>query len=300
MRYYENISIWRALACVGVLFYHIMHKIFNGQLNNWFMFGRYGVLFFFIITGFLAFSSNDIRAHVGKYWIKRAVRILPLYITVQIIWFIVFAIEEKDLLKGFKLLISDFAGGTWTIWVTIVFYFLAPLLIKVIDSWWKAWIGFLLLCVPRYLFIMYGFACLDRTWQYLCFCMQGVLAYFIIKQKKEAISVFLLAGILVVLKLMGSMDDYFICSIIFMILFIASRDLCFKHSTTKTVIQTVDKYSYNIFLVHPIVLRFIPNNSAVEVMIVGVLLTAIASVISFYCVDYPWNGLLKRKMTNER
>lgn len=296
MRQYENISMWRTIACLGVLFYHIFYKIYDGQQNAWLTFGKYGVLFFFIITGFLAFESKDIRNNIWVYWKKRIVRIVPLYVVVQVLWLIIFSVEQKDICKGWDLLTVDFVGGTWTIWVTIVFYFLAPFLAKIVNSCLKAWIVFFLLFIPRYLFIMYRFECLDNTWQYLCFCMQGVLIYYIWMEEKERISLFLLAVMLIGLKLIGSTDDYFAYSIIFMIMFISSKGFCIKYKNVKQIINSVDKYSYNIFLLHPIVLRLILPKSILMVVVLGVIGTVIASIISYYCIDYPCkNALLKKE-----
>lgn len=300
MKKYENISMWRTIACLGVLFFHIFHEIYAGQLNAWLTFGKYGVLFFFIITGFLAFASVDVRENIWNYWKKRIIRIFPLCVVVQVLWLLIFSVEEKSLCKGWELLTADFVGGTWTIWVIAVFYFSAPFLVRLVNSYLKAWIAFMLLYIPRYLFIMYQLNCLDRTWQYLCFFMQGALIYYVFKESREQISLFLFACMLVGLKLSGSTDEYFIYSIMFMIMFVSTREVCFKHKVIRRVIFIVDKYSYNIFFMHPIVLRLIPKNSVLIFGILAILLTGIVSVVSYYCIDYPCKAvLLKRKVSKE-
>lgn len=167
MKRYENISILRALSCIGVLLVHT----FSGM--RVFGFGIYGVLFFFIITGFLTFTSEDVYENIPLYWRKRAVRIMPMYSLILLIWLILFSVEGGSLQKGWDLLTADFVGGTWTVWVTIVFYVMAPLLVRVMRCYSGAAVLFLLFCIPRYIFISYRLDCLDNTMQYLCFCVGG-------------------------------------------------------------------------------------------------------------------------------
>lgn len=292
----ENISIWRVLACTGVFLYHICYLVFDGNQGKVLSFGKYGVLFFFIITGFLAFSSEDIRENIWIYWKKRAIRILPMYLLIQLIWLLLFSISENSLLRGWKLLTTDFVGGTWTIWVTVVFYFIAPFLTKAVNSCLKAWIMFLLLCIPRYIFIMCRFDFLDRTWQYLCFCMQGVVIYYTLKEEKERLSLFLLAGIIILLQLSGSTDNYFFYSIVFMIMFISSKHVQINWKFVKRVVNIIDKYSYNIFLVHPVVFWFLSDCSIYVQILSGVLGTAVASYLSYQCVDLRLNRILRKAM----
>ncbi len=146
----ENIMIWRSLSCIGVLIYHIFL-----QCKMDFSFGKYGVLFFFIITGYLAFVSTDVHENRGRYWKKRVVRIMPMYASILLLWMVIFAVQERSIQKSWELLTIDFVGGTWTIWVTIVFYLLAPLLAKVIGSYRKGIIFFLFFCSLRFAYSIY-------------------------------------------------------------------------------------------------------------------------------------------------
>lgn len=295
MKQYENISIWRTTACVGVLLYHIFHKIYNGQQNAWMTFGKYGVLFFFMITGFLAFASLDIRGNIWLYWKKRMIRILPLYLIVQFLWLIIFSAENSSFQLGWRLLTKDFAGGTWTVWVTMVFYFFAPFFAKFINTWLRAGIAFLISFIPRYLFTMFGFSVLDNTWQYLCFCMQGVLIYYIFKENKEKISVLFLACILIGLQLTGSTDDYFIYSVIFMIIFICTKDISVRNKVTEKIVAAIDKYSYAVFLFHPVVFRIVPDQPVFLFILCGITGTFVLSIVGYYWIDKPLKKVLLKK-----
>ena len=103
-----------------------------------------------------------------------------------------------------------------------------------------------------------------------------------------------MAGIIILLQLSGSTDDYFIFSIVFMIMFIVSRDIQVKWKLGKQVTDVIDKYSYNIFLVHPAVFWFLPDCPVYAQIFWGVFGTVAVSYLSYQCVDKKMGRILRK------
>lgn len=136
--------------------------------------GFYSVWLFFIMSGYLVFASLDKTKTLKEYWIKRVVRIIPLY------WTMLVFIWVYDLLRGIVVdkvslieMISYkgacgvrflryfiFANmfvpsenydlwnnryGLWTMSAFALFYLIAPLFKKIADSFWKSLIVYVLL-----------------------------------------------------------------------------------------------------------------------------------------------------------
>lgn len=291
MKKYENISLWRALSCVGVLLYHI----FLQASRNEFSFGKYGVLFFFLITGFLAFSSKDIYENTKLYWVKRSIRIIPMYAAILLVWMILFSVEEKSVCKGWKIFTEDFVGGTWTMWVTMVFYVVAPLLVRIVNSYARAVVMLFAFCMPRYIYMVTRLKCLDKTMQYLCFCVGGGLIYCAFKEEKERMTVFLLSLTIICLKLSGLRDDYFFYFFVFMIIFIATRYMQIRGEIFRKCINLIDRYSYNIYLIHPIVLYLLRDYKWYITIPGGISGTFVLAWMSYKSIDEKMGIRLKRK-----
>lgn len=156
----ESIKIWRVLSCVGVLTVHLGWKMrLDGNIRAFTDFGQYGVYLFFIISGYLACFSQELqKGDVLAYWYKRAIRLLPLYYFVIIIYFIAetyifktVPVDDTGLrwLRYFLLLFgfikSDVKfwkniGFTWTIPVFLFFYLLAPLCLRVTKNFRQSWL----------------------------------------------------------------------------------------------------------------------------------------------------------------
>lgn len=87
----KTVSIFRCLACVGAFIVHfgiIMN--FKGSLRVLTDFGAEGVSIFFMLSGFLATSKKVSGIKGGlKYYLNRAIRILPCYYLVVFYYFFV-------------------------------------------------------------------------------------------------------------------------------------------------------------------------------------------------------------------
>ncbi|GII66030.1 acyltransferase [Sphaerisporangium krabiense] len=72
----------RGLAALVVVFEHSLDALLpevRGAVSPWFDFGQYGVLLFFLISGYVVPVSLERRASVRGFWITRFFRIYPLW-----------------------------------------------------------------------------------------------------------------------------------------------------------------------------------------------------------------------------
>ncbi|MEV5493971.1 acyltransferase [Nonomuraea fuscirosea] len=78
----------RGLAVLAVLFEHLLDPLFpevRTGASPWFDFGQYGVMLFFIISGYVVPASLERRGSVTRFWIGRVFRIYPLWMVAAVI-----------------------------------------------------------------------------------------------------------------------------------------------------------------------------------------------------------------------
>ena len=75
----------RGLAVLAVLFEHLLDALFpevRTTVSPWFDFGQYGVMVFFLISGYVVPASLERRGSVTGFWAGRLFRLYPLWILV--------------------------------------------------------------------------------------------------------------------------------------------------------------------------------------------------------------------------
>lgn len=105
----EGIQYLRGIAAMMVVFHHVRHVF--GDVSGWTTFGSTGVDIFFVISGFIMvymtpLSRNALSERVpdmSRFWLKRVVRIVPLYWIALPLSVLVFKIDLAD-----PRLINDF------------------------------------------------------------------------------------------------------------------------------------------------------------------------------------------------
>lgn len=108
--YYPALDGIRGVAILLVVFFH------NFGFLNYFVFGWLGVDLFFVLSGFLI--SNILLSTVGKdgyfknFYIKRVLRIFPLYYSVLIIT--IFILPHVNFLKSN---LQYYVGNQWWFWL---------------------------------------------------------------------------------------------------------------------------------------------------------------------------------------
>ncbi|PZR27831.1 MAG: hypothetical protein DI535_08775 [Citrobacter freundii] len=175
--YFKNLTGLRAIGAIRVLIGHIEFlKVFWGvPALHWFpVGGKVGVTFFFALSGFLITSlllqeresTNTVK--LKKFYLRRILRILPLYYVIILLSIFVFSripflyvpgytdrmlenLSWSNLLIVFLLLpnINNFsipyADQRWSIVVEEQFYFFQPLLIKFLKKRYLLFISFVLI-----------------------------------------------------------------------------------------------------------------------------------------------------------
>lgn len=109
--------------------------------------------------------------------------------------------------------------------------------------------------------------------------------YYTFKAEKERLTIFIISILIILMKLSGFEDDYLFYFLIFMILFVASRYIQIKGRILGKLIKTIDKYSYHIFLVHPIVLYLLRDFNWFIEIIFGVIGSFALAWIGYRWID---------------
>ncbi|WP_084772815.1 acyltransferase family protein [Nonomuraea candida] len=78
----------RGVAVLAVLFEHLLDPLFpevRAAVSPWFDFGQYGVMVFFLVSGYVVPASLERRGSVAGFWLGRLFRIYPLWIVVAVL-----------------------------------------------------------------------------------------------------------------------------------------------------------------------------------------------------------------------
>ncbi len=185
--YFENLNGLRFLCFLSVFFYHSFYHDdpgFDGNETlifverNIFGNGNLGVNFFFVLSGFLiTYLLIEERKLIGKidiksFWIRRILRIWPLYFACVVIGFVGFPIlkqligqtsNETASLFSFLTFTSNFdilksglpdasiLGVLWSIGVEEQFYLIWPIILSLFPIK-KYWIPFSIIIISSLTF----------------------------------------------------------------------------------------------------------------------------------------------------
>lgn len=294
---YENIVLWRVIACLGVFITHLGTRMnLEGSMRVITDFGEYGVLFFFIITGFLACDSKLIVDDKISYWKKRIIRILPLYLAVMFFYFVAFSFSEKSIVRGWEMLTEgNNVGGTWSVYVFLLFYLLIPYLFKLFNTYGKVWFLFLGLYLIRYVFRTYALGGQWQTMTSFCFCIEGMIIWYSYKEQKEDKTIFLVVLIIGLHLIQGASDNHFLYSLLFILLFMSTKAMHIENTVIKRILGGLDRYSYDIYLVQGIMFYlFIDgrNLSKIAILIISLVGMTFLVLIAQFGIECPVQKLV--------
>lgn len=154
---FEILDLFRFLAILMVMFFHYFSRWCDShnEINlypyntkyDYFLWGRMGVQFFFIISGFVIYMTLERSLSLLDFAKKRMVRLWPSMIFISTITYLVFVLfdntmifkkshELGNLFYSWTFLGKSFGGGVytyidgsyWSLWVEIQFYILSALL----------------------------------------------------------------------------------------------------------------------------------------------------------------------------
>lgn len=267
-----GLSILRVIACLAVFIVHLGQRVsLHGIIREVTDTGAYGVQMFFVLSGFLACfslekSNNNhlFRKNVFIYYKKRIVRLLPLYYLCIVFYFITETFIWKSvpedvyglywlryvfLLNAYIPADNSFwsnLGATWTIPVFFLFYLLIPFLQRFFNSLKKSLVLFVISVILA-LGIKYLFQGFLKGFMDLPFFILGMLAYYAVKeQEKDLVILGCVAG-----TLYGQfVDKGWSFAFASVILVLVLYDYQFSNNRIVSVINTLDKYSYGIYLLH--------------------------------------------------
>jgi peptidoglycan/LPS O-acetylase OafA/YrhL len=145
----EFLDVLRGLAALVVVVQHCL-EIVSQSFLRWseqdFRLGEFGVVLFFIVSGFIIPASMERYCSLKKFWLGRIFRLFPLYyLVVAVALAAHYFIHRYKLTSGFEAhpkrsalanltMVQDFLhydgviGASWTLSYEVVFYLLISLL----------------------------------------------------------------------------------------------------------------------------------------------------------------------------
>jgi peptidoglycan/LPS O-acetylase OafA/YrhL len=129
----------RGIAAMLVVIQHVGERYvagIPGFAENWFNFGRFGVTIFFLVSGFVIPYAFEKENAVKSFWIKRFLRLYPLY-WLSLGLTLIFHIEPADFLQSHHMardalvnvtMLQGFVGipnvsnPFWTLFIEMAFY----------------------------------------------------------------------------------------------------------------------------------------------------------------------------------
>lgn len=268
-----NYDVARAFACLWVVAVHINEYLdLPGKINTFFEAGSSGVIIFFVMSGFFSFlelNKQGGKVNVVKWWFKRSMRILPLYYTVIIFYFIWYTYIIKNVpndSSGLGWLRYLFClnqivpsnelfwtniGAVWTISIFLFFDFIIPFLARYIKTYIHAVILFCVLFLESKLWG--NLTEWIRPMEFLYYFSIGIILFFVKEEKKEDSYILfssIIIAVLVALDSEGGVKFGLLVSVIL----VSSVALEYPSNVMGKIIAIISEYSFSIYLTHPIML----------------------------------------------
>lgn len=286
MKRKNYIDIIRSVSVIIIVLFHFssLLKDFNYKgFSNFFLeyangrWGRIGVFLFFMISGSGLILSNMEEFTLKKFYVRRWLKIFPLFYLCYIPLYLVDAIIiHKDFLYAgnplkFLLTLIGMDGylltciknyyiiGEWFLGAIIILYLIFPLLRKIFLSKYR-WIFTIALATGVILNEFLEFPYIPgREWivfDVFAFWMGMLLTDSEEKVigKWKALALLVLALVLLFIKLPVGWDSDIVVLLLSIALFILTMNFSKELKVDGKVIKFLGRYSYAIFLVHHVVL----------------------------------------------
>jgi peptidoglycan/LPS O-acetylase OafA/YrhL len=151
-------DLLRALAILLVMLWHLPRPATPAALEGLKQYGWTGVDLFFVLSGYLIGTQLFVRLARGQrlsfrdFYLKRALRILPAFLTVLALYFLLPAWRENPTMQAPWRFLTftmnfglDYRGAAftqaWSLCVEEHFYLLFPLLVLLLSRLrWRGWI----------------------------------------------------------------------------------------------------------------------------------------------------------------
>ena len=152
----ELLDSFRAIAILMVILFHFFSRWTTlypyGNSYDFFGYGKFGVHFFFMISGFVIFFTLEKTIAFKQFWINRFIRLFPSMLFASVLTYLFFTVFDTyslfptshsfkniivsltfiqpDLISSltrYKFELDYISASYWSLWVEIQFYFLASL-----------------------------------------------------------------------------------------------------------------------------------------------------------------------------
>ncbi len=337
----------KGIGILGVVLVHCGLGMQEGVLGSISACGARGVQLLFIINGFLIFHSLDKiewnKQQIIAWYKRKFIRLIPLYWFFTILHLLVFGVGERYylgtlskvsplnilcnmlFLHGFHPYYIGCINANWFMADLAMFYLLAPLLYKIIDSLEKSVLALLIITPLGY--VLYHVAlgwnvlAVKEIWidyvtivsfpSELPIMLLGIFSYFMVKESfkwknKEMISVvtLLFALFCMISLVMGKryfmiFNYIFSFGVLFAVLFIGQVQYPLK-VINNSFFATFGKHSYGIYLSHTFLLPIIPkNNSVLQSFIrycVIVMMALFIAIVSEKIIEKPVIRFFNKKL----
>ena len=143
-----NLDLFRAIAIIFVILFHTTQMFANNQFSaDYYSWGKFGVEFFFILSGFLVgglFYKQVEKVDLIRFWLLRFFRTYPPYIVALLLsYFAVFQTRNEHFNIGFLIFIQNFYTSipyfkiSWSLCIEEHFYIAFPLFIIISEKFLK-------------------------------------------------------------------------------------------------------------------------------------------------------------------
>ncbi len=283
----DLISLLRVLSVFLIVSCHVM----QGLSNQWAWVLNTGVQFFFCISAFL-FGKKNVDSAIP--WLKRRIGriIVPYYVYLLIVSLFIL-IFSKEMFSwtteiSYALVLQgiwrgyDCLNHLWFLTWILFCYFITPLLQKISDR------SPILTCVFSFSLLALSVISVRSTYLFL-YCIMYLISRNGLEKKLWLLIICVIASVVTIIffswnqiKDMGSLYSIVFHLVIGITLFllilnIRARVIVEKIRNSK-VIEAVDKYSYEIYLTHHIVivgpfsLLYSNNNLMISLLIIIVFI----------------------------
>jgi peptidoglycan/LPS O-acetylase OafA/YrhL len=135
----------RGIAALSVVFEHLSHtalKPIRDHVNLWFSPGLYGIMVFFLVSGYIVPASLERRGSVRGFWVSRIFRLYPLFLVAAVLKLVLSGlhlatdtVDDVGLSAlGHVFMLQDLLGVVplinvmWTLSYEMAFYLIITLL----------------------------------------------------------------------------------------------------------------------------------------------------------------------------
>lgn len=158
-----NLDSFRGIAILMVIFFHFFSRWTSlypyENKYDFFGYGKFGVHFFFMISGFVIFYTLESTKSLKQFWFNRYVRLFPAMFFASILTYLFFIYFDNDFLfptshyfknilvslsfiqpelvssiMSYKIDFDYISGSYWSLWVEIQFYFFASFFYFIVSK----------------------------------------------------------------------------------------------------------------------------------------------------------------------